>query len=67
MTRYLQRKGFSIIHRRGSHVTLQNDSVITVVPIGNTVIPIGTLHAILSYADISRDEFMDDYNNGLVK
>ena len=67
MVRYLQRKGFVITQRKGSHATLKNSDTITIVPLGNKILPIGTQHKILSYADISREEFVYDHNNGIVR
>ena len=67
MVRYLQRKGFAITQRKGSHTTLKNSDTITIVPLGNKTLPIGTQHKILSYAGISREEFVYDYNNGMAR
>ena len=35
MTRYLQKKGFAITQRKGSHMTLRNEELVTVMPAGN--------------------------------
>ena len=66
MIRYLQRKGFVITRRKGSHVTLRNESIFTTVPAGNNVSSIGTQHGILSDVNIEREKFIKDYNNKLI-
>lgn len=67
MTRYLQRKGFVITRRKGSHLTLRKESVFTTVPAGNKMLLIGTQHGILSDVGITMEEFTNDYKNGLVR
>ncbi len=66
MIRYLQRKGFAITRRKGSHATLRNKTVFTTVPAGNRLLPVGTQHGILSDVEISREKFVDDYENKLI-
>ena len=67
MARYLQRKGFVITRRKGSHLTLRKESVFTTVPAGNKMLLIGTQHGILSDVGITGEEFTNDYKNGLVR
>ena len=67
MIRYLQKKGFVITRRKGSHLTLRKESIFTTVPAGNKMLSIGTQHGILSDADITRDEFSSDYENGPIE
>ena len=66
MARYLQSKGFAITQRKGSHITLRNGDVVTVVPVGNKKLRIKTLFSILLYAGISKEEFVGDYENKLI-
>lgn len=67
MSRYLQKKGFAITQRKGSHMTLRNEDLVTVVPAGNKKLKIRTQFSILLYAGICKEEFIDDYERGLVK
>ena len=66
MAKYLQSKGFVITQRKGSHITLRNGNVVTVVPVGNKKLRTGTLFSILLYANISKEKFVDDYENRLI-
>jgi len=67
MIKYLTQKGFSITHRKGSHVTLRKNNTFTTVPAGNNTLKTGLLLGILGDVMISREEFVNDYNVGLVK
>ena len=67
MIKYLTKKEFFVINRKGSHVSLTNKNRFTTVPAGNTRLKIGTLLAILQDSMITREEFVKDYNIGLVK
>ena len=66
MIRYLQKKGFVIAHRKGSHPTLRNADRVTVVPVGNKKLRIGTQFSILLYAGIDKDLFINDFKQGIV-
>ena len=66
MLRYLQRKGFVIVHRKGSHTTLQNGDRSTVVPAGSKKLKLGTQFSILLYAGIDKDLFINDYEHNLM-
>ena len=66
ITRYLQIKGFVITQRKGSHITLRNGNDITVVPVGNKKLRIKALFFILLYTNISKESFVDDYENKLI-
>ena len=66
MTRYLQRKEFFITHRKGSHARLSNGERVTVVPVGNKKLKIGTQSSILLEAGIDKDLFLDDFEQGVV-
>ncbi len=66
MTKYLQSKGFAITKRRGSHVTLRYKNIFTVIPLGSKRLKIRTQFSILLYAGISKEEFVNDYDSGLV-
>ncbi len=67
MTRYLQRKGYVIICRKGSHIMLRKEDVITTVPAGIKTLGIGIQYAILTDVSISKTEFINDYDCGLIK
>ena len=55
MARYLQRKGFVITQRKGSHMTFRNVDLVTVVPAGNKKLRIKTQFSILLYAGIDKE------------
>ena len=67
MSRYLQKKGFAITRRKGSHMTLRSDDLVPVVPAGSKKPRIRTQFSILLYAGICKGEFIDDCERGLVK
>ncbi len=67
MVRYLQKKEFVITQRKGSHITLRNEDLVTVVPARNKRLKIRTQFSVLLYAGISKEEFTNDYNHGMVK
>ena len=67
MIKYVTKKGFTILRQKGSHIRLRKDKISTTIPAGNNILKIGTLLAILHDCEITRDEFVMDYNNGLVK
>ncbi|MCY4490283.1 MAG: type II toxin-antitoxin system HicA family toxin [Thaumarchaeota archaeon] len=66
MIRYLQRKGFVIIRRKGSHLSLKNEGVFTTVSAGNKRLGIGIQYSILADVNISREVFIEDYKNGII-
>lgn len=66
MAGYLQKKGFAITQRKGSHMTLRNEDLVTVVQAGSKKLRIRIRLSILLYAGICK-EFVDDYERGLVK
>ena len=55
--RALERLGFAVVRRRGSHVVLRRGANGCVVPI-HRELKIGTLAGILKQADISAEEFI---------
>ena len=61
MIMYLQKKGFVVTRRKGSHLTLRKENVFTTVPAGNDILSIGTQHGILTDVGIIREEFISDY------
>ena len=67
MIRYLIRKEFVIISRTGSHVVLKKNQTYTSVPAGNKTMKIGLQLGILRDVMISREEFIDDYKNKIIK
>ncbi len=67
LIKYLQKKGFVATRRKGSHLTLRKKNIFTTVPAGNKILGIGIQHGILSDVDITREEFINDYENGLIK
>ena len=66
MIRHLQRKEFIITRRKGSHLTLRNEDIFTTVPAGNKRLGIGIQYSILADVNISREEFIEDYKNGVI-
>jgi predicted RNA binding protein YcfA (HicA-like mRNA interferase family) len=70
LIKYLvNKKGFVISHRKGSHVSLRNDIThrFTSVPSKNDELGIGLLVQILEDCDITREEFIQDVQRGFVK
>ena len=67
MANYLIRKEFVIIRRKGSHATLRKDNKIVTIPIHNTKLKPGLTLGILGDVEISKEEFVNDFNSGLVK
>ena len=67
MIKYLTRKGFRVIRRRGSHTRMCSDDSVTTIPSGTGIIKTGTLLKILSDVNISRGDFISDHNKNLVK
>ena len=65
----INKKEFRISHRKGSHVSLRNDSTrrFTSVPSKNDELGIGLIGQILDDCGITREEFIHDYQKGLVK
>ncbi len=65
----VNKKGFRVSHRKGSHVSLRNDNTqrFTSVPSKNDELGTGLLGQILDDCGISRTEFVQDYHNKLVK
>lgn len=46
MIMYLQRKGFTITRKKGSHLTLRKGNIVATVPAGSSILSIGTQHGI---------------------
>jgi len=70
MIKYLvNKKGFRKSHQKGSHVSLHDDNTnrFTSVPAKNEELGTGLTKQILDDCGITRDEFMHDYQNGLIK
>ena len=70
MIKYLtNKKGFRISHQKGRHVSLRNDNThrFTSVPSKNEELGTGLTKQILDDCGINRDEFTQDYQNGLIK
>jgi predicted RNA binding protein YcfA (HicA-like mRNA interferase family) len=70
LIKYLvNKKGFQVSHRKGSHVSLHNESThkFTSVPSKNDDLGTGLMLQILDDCGIARDEFVSDYQNGLLK
>lgn len=59
VARRLRRAGFVDDHQKGSHLTMRHpDGRRAVVPMHTGDLPVGTLHAILSGAEVTREEFL---------
>ncbi len=67
MIKYLIKNGYVVTHRKGSHVTLRNNELFTTIPAKNHKLGIGLLLKILSNITISREEFIEDYDSGIIK
>jgi predicted RNA binding protein YcfA (HicA-like mRNA interferase family) len=70
LIKYLvNKKGFVISHRKGSHVSLLNDTThrFTSVPSKSDELGIGLLGQILEDCGITREEFIQDIQRGFVK
>jgi len=67
MIKYLTKKGFTATRQRGSHLSMRNDDIFTSVPRKTSKLGIGLIFTILKDASISKDEFLEDYKQGLVK
>ena len=67
LIKYLIKKEFSISTRKGSHVTLRRDYISVTIPAGNNKLKIGLLLGVLNKAEINKEKFVNDCNNGLVK
>jgi predicted RNA binding protein YcfA (HicA-like mRNA interferase family) len=64
----VNKKGFRVSHRKGSHVSLHDAGhKFTSVPSKNDELGTGLLLQILDDCGITRDEFIQDYQNGLLK
>ena len=57
--RALEKLGFRQVRRRGSHVVLRRNDIVTVVPLHRRDLAIGTLHGILKQAGVTADEFIE--------
>lgn len=58
MVAFLERGGFSIVRKRGSHYVMQKGELRTVVPVhGNKELKIGTLRGILRDVEMRPDDF----------
>ena len=62
--KYLSKQGFNIVRQKGSHISLHKvksgKKLLVVVPKKN-LIKRPTLASILKQADISREEFLEDF------
>ncbi len=70
LIKYLvNKKEFQVSHRKGSHVSLHNENKhkFTSVPSKNDDLGTGLMLQILGDCGISREEFISDYQSGLLK
>lgn len=68
MIKYLvNKKGFSKTAQKGSHVSLHSNDRWTTVPAKNEELGPGLILTILDDVGISRDDFIHDWRNGLIK
>jgi predicted RNA binding protein YcfA (HicA-like mRNA interferase family) len=70
LIKYLvNKKGFQISHRKGSHVSLQhnNKHKFTSIPSKSDELGTGLMLQILDDCGITREEFISDYQNGLLR
>lgn len=63
LIKYLSKKGFSVVHVKGSHHFLKSESRYTTVPMHKgKKIGRGLLLSILAESGITREEFLDEWN-----
>jgi len=68
MISYLIKKGFVITSRKGSHATLRKDNnKFTTIPVGNIKLKPGLTLGILGDIGITKKEFVNDYQQGIIK
>ncbi|MGI0009582.1 MAG: type II toxin-antitoxin system HicA family toxin [Nitrosopumilaceae archaeon] len=68
MIKYLvNKKGFTKTAQKGSHVSLRSNDRWTTVPAKNEALGPGLILTILDDAGIGRDDFIHDWQNGLIK
>ncbi|MBI5146716.1 MAG: type II toxin-antitoxin system HicA family toxin [Thaumarchaeota archaeon] len=70
LIKYLvNKKGFQVSHRKGSHVSLQHDDKhkFTSIPSKNDDLGTGLMLQILDDCGITREEFISDYQSGILK
>ncbi len=70
LIKYLvNKKGFQISHRKGSHVSLQhnNKHKFTSIPSKSDELGTGLMLQILDDCGITREEFISDYQNGFLR
>ncbi|HEX5457893.1 MAG TPA: type II toxin-antitoxin system HicA family toxin [Candidatus Nitrosotalea sp.] len=65
----INKKGFRQSHQKGSHVSLRNDisNRFTSVPAKNKELGTGLTRQILEDCGITRNEFVQDYQDGAIK
>lgn len=59
MVRTLERAGFVKVSQKGSHIKMQRDNHICIVPFHRKSLAVGTLHGILKQAGLTPDEFLE--------
>ena len=59
--RVLERFGFRFVSQRGSHQKYTDGKHVVIIPMHDTVAK-GTLRSILTMADISAEEFLEQLN-----
>jgi len=67
MIKYLTKKGFVQTRQKGRHVSMRSQEQWTTIPAGNHDLGIGLILTILKDVNISRDEFISDWEQGLIK
>ena len=68
MIKYLvNKKGFTKTAQKGSHVSLRSKDRWTTVPAKNEALGPGLILTILDDADMDRDAFIRDWQNGIIK
>ena len=58
LIKFLNKRGFQIIRRKGSHVTLKKENLAITIPIHTKPLGIGLLKRVLNDTGVSIDEFM---------
>ncbi len=57
LIKVLVKNGFSLVSQRGSHVKLEKQGQVVIVPSSRKEIPIGTYRSIVRQSGLSRDAF----------
>lgn len=63
LLKFLSKKNYQIMGRKGSHVRLHDDDGHTVIVPVHPELRIGTLKSIINQMGMTQDEFIDEWGN----